>query len=273
MRTVSLSQLCDTAFSFSDLEIFPESWTKRHAFSQYADFPRPSSALFFICTNITVTFHLHDGDVVCAKKGDVVFIPSGIKYSVTVSGGSENRIDTYTLNFRLMGVEELHLSDTVAVVSAGDVGRFEVLIERLNVTLHPASGMRNNLRAGADFYSLLDTLAEKREESFAMYYPIRAGVEALKNEWNENKDVPYYASLCGVSESYFYRCFHVFSGKSPVEYRNELRLSNAEAMLRNTDMKIGEIAETVGFDDPFYFCRIFSKAFGISPREYRKRFL
>jgi AraC-like DNA-binding protein len=44
-------------------------------------------------------------------------------------------------------------------------------------------------------------------------------------------------------------------------------------MLRNTDMKISEIAETVGFSDPFYFCRIFSKAYGAAPREYRKRFL
>ena len=78
-----------------------------------------------------------------------------------------------------------------------------------------------------------------------------------------------YAALCGISIAYFYRCFRKWSGKSPVEYRNLLRLSNAEAMLRNSDMRMGEIASLIGFDDPFYFCRVFAKQYGMSPRAYR----
>ena len=118
-------------------------------------------------------------------------------------------------------------------------------------------------------YRILDILAATDPQNDAVYYPIRVGVEALKNEWNQNKPIAEYAALSGVSETYFYRCFRRFSGKSPIEYRNTLRLSNAETMLRKTDMKIAEISETVGFEDPFYFCRIFSKTFGVSPQKYR----
>jgi iron complex transport system substrate-binding protein len=63
--------------------------------------------------------------------------------------------------------------------------------------------------------------------------------------------------------------FRAWSGQSPIEYRNTLRLSQAEAMLRNTDMQIKEIAETVGFEDSFYFSRVFAQYFGVSPKKYR----
>ena len=37
-------------------------------------------------------------------------------------------------------------------------------------------------------------------------------------------------------------------------------------------MQIKEISETIGFDDPFYFCRLFSEVYGISPKHYRKEY-
>ena len=58
-----------------------------------------------------------------------------------------------------------------------------------------------------------------------------------KAEKNREK-IEKYAALCGISEAYFYRCFHKWAGKSPVEYRNLIRLSNAEAMLRYTDIML-----------------------------------
>jgi AraC-like DNA-binding protein len=86
---------------------------------------------------------------------------------------------------------------------------------------------------------------------------------------NKNEKIEKYAQLCSVSETYFYRCFKKWSGSSPIEYRNMLRLANAESLLRCTDMKIKEISKTVGLDDEFYFCRIFSENFGSSPKAYR----
>jgi AraC-like DNA-binding protein len=118
---------------------------------------------------------------------------------------------------------------------------------------------------------LLDLMAESSTQSNDAYYPIRKGIDALGEEWNKNERIEKYADLCGVSATYFYRCFRRWSGKSPVEYRNTLRLSNAESLLRCTDMRIGEISELVGFEDPFYFCRLFRERFGASPQGYRKR--
>ncbi len=274
MRILSPDALAETDFWIRDAEIFPESWTKRHQFSAYAETPRPSSALFLVATDIRVTFYPQSGTPTVAEQGALVWIPEASLYRVTVEGGSENRIDTYTLNLRLLDAEGIPLlfSDRILVLSRDKNQRLESRFGSLNNEMHRkgvSGSSRGTLKVRALIYGILDLLAASDPEAEGVLYPIRAGVEALKNEWNQNKPIRAYAALSGVSETYFYRCFRRFSGKSPIEYRNTLRLSNAETMLRKTDMKIREISETVGFEDPFYFCRLFSKAFGVSPQKYR----
>ena len=57
----------------------------------------------------------------------------------------------------------------------------------------------------------------------------------------------------------------------PAQYILSLRMVNAQSLLENTDYKIGEIAEIVGYDNQLYFSRVFRKEYGVSPAQYRKR--
>ena len=71
-----------------------------------------------------------------------------------------------------------------------------------------------------------------------------------------------------------YYISHLFSGKLGIrfnDYINSLRISHACRLLRREDMQITEIAGLVGFEDPFYFSRIFARHIGCSPKAYRKR--
>ena len=138
--------------------------------------------------------------------------------------------------------------------------------QKLNEAVHQAAG---NLRIYGCTYTLLDAVIAAATNTDNGYYAIRAGVKLLAEEWYRNEKIEKYAAMCSVSNAYFYRCFRAWAGQSPVEYRNALRLSHAETMLRNTDMQVKEIAETVGFEDPFYFCRVFAKRYGVSPKKYR----
>ena len=94
MRLIDMDTLVQCAASFSDPEVFPESWESRHSFSQYRSTPRPFHALFLICTPISVCFSPENGQPIYAKKGDVVFIPKHSRYFVTVEGGRSDGIDT-----------------------------------------------------------------------------------------------------------------------------------------------------------------------------------
>lgn len=79
------------------------------------------------------------------------------------------------------------------------------------------------------------------------------------------------AAMCYFTESYFCRFFKRLTGKSTVDYINNLRVERATVMLRDTDEPVALIAERVGFEDANYFSRTFKKIKGISPREYREK--
>jgi AraC-like DNA-binding protein len=51
---------------------------------------------------------------------------------------------------------------------------------------------------------------------------------------------------------------------------DELRFSEAKKLLREPDIRIEEIAQSVGFDDQSNFTRMFRRISGLTPKEFRK---
>ncbi len=274
MQIVSIHDICYKDIDVCDIEVFPESWAKRKEFSLYQHTPRPKDAFFFICSDILASFYSENQLVLQAKQGDIVYIPQGICYKVSVSG-NESRINTYTVNFTLRSTQKISLSPQITLLAGCFDKRFELLAKELSEAIYPLSGdgtQQNICKIKSVFFSLLDAVAGAAMAQKDIYYPIRLGVHALREQWNQNRKVEEYAALCGISPAYFYKCFKEWSGKSPIEYRNLLRFNNAATMLCHTDMPITEISEIVGFEDAFYFSRVFTRHFRLSPQKYRKQF-
>lgn len=72
-----------------------------------------------------------------------------------------------------------------------------------------------------------------------------------------------------LNSSYLSRIFKQEAGVSFIEYVNSLRVEKAKALLKDTDLKIYEIAERVGIENANYLGIIFKKNVGCSPYEYR----
>jgi AraC-like DNA-binding protein len=68
-----------------------------------------------------------------------------------------------------------------------------------------------------------------------------------------------------------YRRFQAHFGMSPANYVNSVRLRNAALLLERTDLRIRDVAAAVGFEDEFYFSRLFRVRYLVSPAAYRKR--
>lgn len=71
------------------------------------------------------------------------------------------------------------------------------------------------------------------------------------------------------SRSYFSRLFKEEVRQSIPDYINNVRIQKARLMLKNTDLNINGIAKSVGFDDQFYFSKIFKKVTGLAPASYK----
>lgn len=61
------------------------------------------------------------------------------------------------------------------------------------------------------------------------------------------------------------------TGRTVGEWITERRMATARALLAETDLPVAEVARSVGVPDPGYFSRLFGRAHGASPREWRQR--
>ena len=79
------------------------------------------------------------------------------------------------------------------------------------------------------------------------------------------------ASAVNLSVSHFASIFKKNTGFSIIEYFNHLKTQKACQYLQFTDLRINEIADRLGIEDPYYFSRMFTKIVGTSPNKYRSR--
>lgn len=72
---------------------------------------------------------------------------------------------------------------------------------------------------------------------------------------------------------YIARCMKKQFGCSPMEYLMRYRIDQAKLLLLQTDLPVSQIAQEVGFGQAAYFTSCFGKWEGLTPREYRQRFV
>jgi AraC-like DNA-binding protein len=80
------------------------------------------------------------------------------------------------------------------------------------------------------------------------------------------------AASTGVSHAYFTQQFRKHTGQSPRSFFNRQKIAKACEYLAETDAKVESIAHLVGFEDPFYFCRLFKRITQRTPTLYRQSF-
>lgn len=82
--------------------------------------------------------------------------------------------------------------------------------------------------------------------------------------------IPDLVRELGVSRTLLFEKFKALLGQTPNEFIQTIRLKYAAQLIKESDLKINEIAFKVGFSDPKYFSKIFHKQFGISPSQFKK---
>lgn len=95
-------------------------------------------------------------------------------------------------------------------------------------------------------------------------------IDWVEKNINEEPTLKKMSDYVGYSSFYCSSKFHEAVGMSFKEYVLKRKLTLAAADLKNTDLKIIEIALKYGFSSHEAFTRAFCKYFGFTPRQYRK---
>lgn len=96
-------------------------------------------------------------------------------------------------------------------------------------------------------------------------------IELIHKNSPSKQSVGGYAKLYNMSTCWFIHCFKSYSGMTPQQYITDLRINKAKELLSDSSFNITEIASIVGYENPFYFSRIFKKNTSLSPREYKNK--
>jgi AraC-like DNA-binding protein len=88
---------------------------------------------------------------------------------------------------------------------------------------------------------------------------------------NENFSVEDLCDVLRISRSTLHRKISFYANSSSTKFINNVKLNHSKKLLCGSTLHISEIAYEVGFRDPNYFTRLFTKEFGINPSEYRNQ--
>jgi transcriptional regulator GlxA family with amidase domain len=112
-----------------------------------------------------------------------------------------------------------------------------------------------------------------RTESIASEIAQRIGrsIAYMVEHLNQPLQVSTLAAQASVSPSHYFALFKRQTGTAPIDYFIRLRMNHARELLDSTCSSVKEIAAAMGYDDPFYFSRVFKSVHQVAPAEYRKR--
>ena len=104
-------------------------------------------------------------------------------------------------------------------------------------------------------------------------YPkvIRAVQEWIAAHYRENASLQEAAAAVGFNPSYLSTLLKKYTGKSYTESLAKYRIEQAKQLLLLTNEKVYAVGQMVGYEDKYYFNRIFKRVTGMSPGEFKNQ--
>ena len=100
---------------------------------------------------------------------------------------------------------------------------------------------------------------------------IERSIAYMVQHINRPLQVATLAAEARVSPSHFFALFKQRIGCPPMDYFTRLRMRHACRLLDTTSASVKEAAAALGYDDPFYFSRVFKSVNKVAPSVYRRR--
>jgi AraC family transcriptional regulator, transcriptional activator of pobA len=224
--------------------------------------------------------------VIVAKDTLVFLIPGQIQKAVKFSNNSKGWImflDNKLVDdqSRMMIEDSLHKGPLLSP-SPSDLAWYSQYFELLFQTYHDNSlGSLHkpavNALAGPCIYKIASAFqansdkltGEHSQRSIELTKKFK---RLVRKHYRELKKPSDYAEMLNFSISYLNDTIKSVTGFTTTYFIQQEMLREGQRLLGYTDSSIKEIASHLGFDDPKYFNRIFSKLVGVSPGRFRNIF-
>lgn len=148
---------------------------------------------------------------------------------------------------------------------------FEIttLLSTIVATLEPDLTAANLTRAAGTAWQLVCTIVSDRPASPGVGSAVEAAAAVIRRDLTTKAASARFAAGAHVSVSHFSTQFRRRFGMSVQTYQLHARMARARELFDIRALSVTEVAKTVGYTDPLYFTRQFTRLHGVSPSVYR----
>ena len=231
-------------------------WNKEHKHIQY-------HRIYFL-TEGEASLRLIDKDLTL-KPGVLYLIPA---YSV-VESRIKGKMNKYYIHFQ--SDEQAftlfrYLSDSYEIAGSGITeDLLSIVVQNYTVDTQAAK-----MRVQGAMNLLLADFLDKVQHSAFEIEKFKSVLDHIEDNFAKEIDLLALSKMMNISKAYFSNFFKATFRISPKQYILNKRLAEAQRLLMETNMSIGEIARAVGFENENYFSEFFSQRTGISALKFRR---
>lgn len=251
---------------------------RHNTYYTFLNVPRPNFG-FCMIESGEIEYSFLNGSRLIAVAGDVVYLPKGSCYKATFRAPksplekdktANDEMHDIVINFQCADFdphdESIFPRDKNAYVIVKNVGEeTKRLFRSLSEAYHSYGG---TFRVKSLIYRIFDAFSGVGSgETF------RERVERLIAGEDFLFMTETQAAACvsaGISTQQ--RFFKTEYGKPFSELRTAMKIEKSKRFLSESDYSVRRIADELGFYDQSYFCKIFKKHEGVSPKEYARKF-
>lgn len=170
--------------------------------------------------------------------------------------------DTLEKSINMLIDEILQIYRNVLKEKEGDLVRFRNLYQFAQIE-----------ELMEEFTSWMIGFHEKLDSEFDDYRNksrMQQAIDYIQEHYATDLNMAVVSNHVSMNYSLFSYAFKQYTGKNFVNYLKELRVNEAKRLLAETDMRVIEISQQVGYENEKHFMKIFKSVSGVSPTEYRK---
>ena len=230
--------------------------------------------LLIYCTDGIGTINAN-GDSYTVSAGDIIILPEDVQHSY--SADKKHPWSIYWVHFtgylcdEFMAAMEIPI-DQCSVFRAGTksklIADFESLLEVRKTGYNP----KNFVLAANILRQILSYLAIAKSRNLSA----RAGdldIETIHAFMQErlhgHLDLDTLAEKVSLSKYHFSNKYKLLTGQSPIQHFLHLKMEHACYLLDVSGISVKDVSISLGYEDSYYFSRIFKKIIGVSPKQYR----
>lgn len=129
------------------------------------------------------------------------------------------------------------------------------------------------MKACAGILSLIaEVLTRERRKDQPNYYEkiVAEAKYLMESNVYSAINLPSISEQLGISTSRLNEIFKTYTSMTPYQYYIHIKIHKAESLLEQEDISVKEAAYKMGFEDQYYFSRLFKSKTGISPSDWKK---